>query len=185
MANRLTKIYTRTGDGGLTRVATGEQVSKTSARIEAFGDLDETNSAIGLVLSHTDVPEDLRSALSSIQQVLFDIGAELALPAHPRTTDEQVDRLEQALDAVNRDLPPLKEFVLPGGTPSAAACHLARAVCRRAERSAWRLAAEEALNPVSLKFLNRLSDLLFVFARALARQHGSDEPLWQPVRPAE
>lgn len=182
VANRLTKIYTRTGDSGLTRMATGEQVSKTSAAIEACGDLDEANSAIGLLLSSADVPEHLRTILTAVQQTLFDIGAELALPAHWRTTDQQIEGLEQVLDEVNHELPPLKEFVLPGGGPSAAACHLARAICRRAERSAWRLAEERELNSASLRYLNRVSDLLFVIARALARQHSADEPLWQPDR---
>jgi cob(I)alamin adenosyltransferase len=184
LANRLTKIYTRAGDGGLTRIATGDQVSKTSRRIEAFGDLDETNSTIGLILSNASVPDGIRATLTAAQQVLFDIGAELAVPGQYRTSDPHVATLERELDALNEKLPPLREFVLPGGGPSAAACHLARAVCRRAERSAWRLAEETELNPASLKYLNRLSDLLFVIARVLAREHDASEPLWQPNRDA-
>jgi cob(I)alamin adenosyltransferase len=182
VANRLTKIYTRSGDGGLTRLATGEQVAKTSTRIGVCGDLDETNSAIGLVLCATGVPGSVHRTLSDVQQDLFDLGAELALPSQRRATEEHVQRLEKELDQLNATLPPLKEFVLPGGTPAAAACHLARAICRRTERSAWRLAEETELSPFLLRYLNRLSDLLFVIARVLARQDSPDEPLWQPDR---
>jgi len=180
LANRLTKIYTRTGDAGLTRLATGEQVPKTSARIAASGDLDETNSAIGVVLSANDVPEPVRQILTRIQHELFELGAELAQPGKVRATDEQVRQLEESLDSLNADLPPLREFVLPGGTRAAAACHLARAICRRAERGIWRLAEEAELNPALLRYVNRLSDLLFVVARVLARQETAEEPLWQP-----
>jgi len=182
MADRLTKIYTRAGDRGMTRLASGEAVAKTSARIRACGDLDETNSAIGVVLSSSDVPAAVREALTAIQQDLFDLGAEIALPERPRATDAHVARLERQLDAFNAELPPLKEFVLPGGSPSAAACHLARAVCRRAERTTWALAEAADVNPALLKYLNRLSDLLFVVARVLARAADPAEPLWQPGR---
>jgi len=182
LANRLTKIYTRTGDHGQTRLADGATVAKTSARIQACGDIDETNCAIGLVLSADPLPDALRSMLTAVQQDLFDLGAELALPDRPRADDAQVERLERALDGLNEHLPPLREFVLPGGSPSAAACHLARAICRRAERSAWRVAEESELNPALLKYLNRLSDLLFVVARVLARETGRDEAMWQPER---
>ncbi len=185
MANRLTKIYTRTGDRGMTRLGSGEAVAKTSARIRACGDLDETNSAIGLVLSTADVPQDVRDVLTVVQQDLFDLGAEIALPERIRVTDTHVARLERQLDDLNAALPPLKEFVLPGGPPSAAACHLARAVCRRAERTAWELAAATDLNPALLKYLNRLSDLLFVIARVLARAADPAEPLWEPGRPID
>ncbi|HEY5624295.1 MAG TPA: cob(I)yrinic acid a,c-diamide adenosyltransferase, partial [Gammaproteobacteria bacterium] len=140
MANRLTKIYTRSGDAGSTRLANGEEVAKTDARIEAFGAVDETNSALGLLLSYGDVPEKIREMLSRVQDELFDIGAELALPGHVAIVGERVERLENELDNLNSKLPPLKEFVLPGGSPSASACHLARAICRRAERRAWTLA---------------------------------------------
>lgn len=179
MANRLTKIYTRSGDRGLTRLATGEKVSKTGARIEAAGELDETNSAIGLILCEADVPDNVRSILTAVQHNLFDIGAELALPGRATTDAEDVARLERALDQLNETLPPLTEFVLPGGPRSASSCHLARSVCRRAERALWRLADDAELNPELLKYVNRLSDLLFVVARVLARQDSTDEPLWK------
>jgi len=182
VANRLTKIYTRSGDRGLTRLATGEQVSKASARIAANGDLDETNSVIGLILSETDVPDTVRSILTAVQHDLFDIGAELTLPGHTATDADDIARLERELDRLNDDLPPLTEFVLPGGTRAAATCHLARSICRRAERTLWHLAEEAELNPELLKYVNRLSDLLFVIARVLARQDDSSEPLWQRNR---
>jgi cob(I)alamin adenosyltransferase len=185
VANRLSKIYTRAGDSGMTRLATGEAVPKTSARIRACGDLDETNSAIGIVLSSSDLPHAVRDALTAIQQDLFDLGAEIALPDRPRASDAHIDRLERQLDAFNAELPPLKEFVLPGGPVNAATCHLARAVCRRAERSAWQLAEETDVNPALLRYLNRLSDLLFVIARVLARAADPTEPLWQPGRAIE
>ncbi len=182
MANRLTKIYTRSGDRGLTRLATGEQVSKTGTRIEAAGHLDETNCTIGLILCEADIPDAVRSILTAVQHSLFDIGAELALPGHTATDAEDVTNLERALDELNDTLPPLTEFVLPGGPRSAASCHLARSVCRRAERALWRLAEETELNPELLKYVNRLSDLLFVIARVLARQDSTDEPLWNQDR---
>ena len=182
MAKRLTKIYTRSGDRGLTRLATGEKVAKTGTRIEATGHLDETNSTIGMILSESDIPEHVRSILTDVQHDLFDIGAELALPGHVATSADDVTRLERELDGLNDDLPPLTEFILPGGTRAAATCHLARSVCRRAERELWRLAEEADLNPELLKYVNRLSDLLFVVARVLARHAGGTEPLWQPNR---
>lgn len=182
MANRLTKIYTRSGDQGLTRLATGEQVSKTGVRIEAAGHLDETNSTIALILCETDVPDNVRSILTAVQHNLFDIGAELALPGRETTNADDVARLESQLDQLNDALPPLTEFVLPGGPRSASSCHLARSVCRRAERALWRLAEETELNSELLKYVNRLSDLLFVIARVLARQADGTEPLWQPAR---
>lgn len=182
MANRLTKIYTRSGDRGLTRLATGEQVSKSGTRIEAAGNLDETNSAIGMILCEPDVPDNVRTILTGVQHSLFDIGAELALPGHETTGAEDVATLERELDQLNDALPPLTEFVLPGGPRSAACCHLARSVCRRAERSLWRLADDAELNPELLKYVNRLSDLLFVVARVLARQDSTDEPLWNRDR---
>jgi len=179
MANRLTKIYTRTGDRGQTRLATGEQVAKSGQRIETCGDLDEANSAIGLLLCQTGVPETVHAMLTTIQHELFEIGAELALPGRLTIRSGHVARLEAELDLLNDGLPPLKDFILPGGTPAAAACHVARAVCRRAERSAWRLAEEAELNPELLKYLNRLSDLLFVMARVIARKATVDEPIWE------
>ena len=187
MGYRLSKIYTRTGDDGTTGLASGERVAKCDARIAACGDVDETNSALGVVLSLSDVPDAVRSCLTRVQHELFDLGAELASPGHARITTQDVARLETDLDRLNATLPPLQEFVLPGGRPSAAHCHLARAVCRRAERSAWTLACAAALNPELLRYLNRLSDLLFVAARHLARQQRGAEVTWQSAlhRPAE
>jgi len=182
MANRLTKIYTRSGDAGLTGLANGERVKKSDARIEACGTVDETNSAIGLVLSDPDVPAGIRGSLSRIQDELFDLGAELALPGHTAISPESVLRLEEDLDELNDELPPLKDFVLPAGSPAAAACHLARTICRRAERRAWTVAEAADVNPELLKYLNRLSDFLFVVARSLARQGGSTEVLWRSGR---
>ncbi|MEE8238424.1 MAG: cob(I)yrinic acid a,c-diamide adenosyltransferase [Gammaproteobacteria bacterium] len=182
MADRLTKIYTRSGDAGLTGLANGERVPKSDARIEAFGTVDETNSAIGLVLSDTGLPTAVADSLSRIQDELFDVGAELALPGYTTIGPEYVLRLESELDELNSALPPLKEFILPGGGPAAAACHLARAICRRAERRAWTFSEAADVNPELLKYLNRLSDLLFVIARVLARQDGSTEVLWRSGR---
>ncbi len=182
MADRLTKIYTRSGDAGLTGLANGERVPKSDARIEAFGTVDETNSAIGLVLSDTGLPTAVADSLSRIQDELFDVGAELALPGYTKIGPEYVLRLESELDDLNSALPPLKEFILPGGGPAAAACHLARAICRRAERRAWTFSEAADVNPELLKYLNRLSDLLFVIARVLARQDGSTEVLWRSGR---
>ncbi len=182
MANRLTKIYTRSGDAGQTGLANGDRVPKSDARIEAFGTVDETNSALGLVLSDTSLPPAVRKSLTRIQDELFDLGGELALPGHTAITPAHVERLETDLDELNAALPALKDFVLPGGSPAAAACHLARAICRRAERRAWTFSAATKVNPELLKYLNRLSDLLFVIARVLARQAGSAEVVWRSGR---
>ncbi len=182
MGNRLSKIYTRTGDDGSTGLGDGTRVSKESPRVEAYGSLDETNSAIGVALAQTDLPAEVRACLTRIQHDLFDLGGELCIPGHRVLADGHVARLERELDSFNADLPPLQEFILPGGGPAAAACHLARAVCRRAERRCWSLARIEEVAPHALKYLNRLSDLLFVVARVLARQaHGSDV-LWRRVQ---
>jgi cob(I)alamin adenosyltransferase len=179
VGHRLSKIYTRTGDDGTTGLANGERVDKCDDRVEAFGDVDETNSAIGLVLAEPTLPIAVRDSLTRIQHELFDIGAELALPGYTSITAGNVLMLERDLDVLNDTLPPLKEFVLPGGNRAAAACHVARTVCRRAERRAWAMAKQASLNPESLRYLNRLSDLLFVVARVLARQDGGQETLWQ------
>lgn len=179
MGYRLSKIYTRTGDTGTTGLASGERVAKTDPRIEAFGAIDETNSAIGLVLAETDLDDPVRASLTRIQHDLFEVGAELSLPGYRKVDAAYVTRLEAELDALNATLPPLEEFVLPGGNRAAAACHLARTFCRRAERRTWALAASVDLNPEVLSYLNRLSDLLFVAARALARRSGGTETLWQ------
>jgi cob(I)alamin adenosyltransferase len=179
MGHRLSKIYTRTGDDGTTGLANGQRVAKTDARVAAFGDVDETNSALGVLLAEPDVPAAIRTMLARVQHELFEIGAELSLPGSRRIAAAHVAALEHDLDALNEDLPPLKEFVLPGGTRAAALCHVARTVCRRAERSVWAAAALAPVNPELPRYLNRLSDLLFVVARRLARLHGGDETLWR------
>ncbi len=176
MGHRLSKIYTRTGDDGTTGLATGERVDKFDARIEACGAVDEANSALGLLLAE-EVADDIRECLTRVQHELFDVGAELSLPGYRKIGAEHVARLESALDAFNADLPPLTEFVLPRGDRAAAACHLARSICRRAERRGWVAAKVTTVNVESLRYLNRLSDLLFVIARRLSRRDG-DEVLW-------
>ena len=173
MGHRLSKIATRTGDEGTSGLATGERLPKTDLRFAAMGELDELNSQIGVVLS-LGLPPHFTEALSVIQHRLFDIGGEVALPTHPVIGEQHVLQLDQWLADFNAELPPLKEFVLPGGGPLAAQTHLARAIARRAERSLWQLHAAATLNDWSLKYLNRLSDLLFVIARQLARLHGAE-----------
>ncbi|MEM7258886.1 MAG: cob(I)yrinic acid a,c-diamide adenosyltransferase [Pseudomonadota bacterium] len=182
MGNRLTKIYTRTGDKGTTGLGDGSRVSKDSLRVTAYGTTDELNSVIGMVLAH-DLPEQARSVLDEIQHHLFDLGGELCIPGHESLTAEHVTWLERKLDYFNEDLPVLKDFILPAGGHAAASCHLARTVCRRAERCVISLGAEETLPPHSMTYLNRLSDLLFVMARVLARHNGGSEVLWQSNRP--
>jgi cob(I)alamin adenosyltransferase len=178
MGNRLSKIYTRTGDDGSTGLGDGSRVAKENLRVEAYGTVDETNSALGVVLGNPVLPPEIRRALTEIQHDLFDLGGELCIPGHIMIKAAHVDRLESVLDGLNEDLPPLKEFILPGGGPAAAACHLARAICRRAERRCWSLARVESVSADALKYLNRLSDLLFVMARVLAR--GADgEVVWR------
>jgi cob(I)alamin adenosyltransferase len=179
MGNRLSKIYTRTGDDGTTGLADGARVDKCDARIEAGGTVDELNSLIGAILAEAGIDADVGGPLRRIQHELFEAGAELALPGYRKITTEYVERLEQELDALNADLPPLREFILPGGNRAAALCHVARAVCRRAERRAWAVAKEHALNPDLLRYLNRLSDLLFVVARCLGRRGGGGEIMWR------
>lgn len=183
----LNRIYTRTGDAGRTRLATGEPVSKTSPRVETYGAVDETNATIGLARLHTGADAVLDAILARVQNELFDLGADLATPARPdeaagtvlRILGSQVERLEREIDELNGALPPLASFVLPGGAPAAAALHLARTVCRRAERQAVALQeAGEAVSPTALKYLNRLSDLLFVAAR-WANDRGSAEVFWK------
>jgi len=182
MGHRLSKIYTRTGDTGTTALANGTRIDKTDKRIEAFGAVDETNSYIGLLLCESIRSDRLHDALSRIQNELFDVGAELSLPGHACIGTAHVERLETDLDALNDALPPLKEFVLPGGNRAAAVCHIARTAARRAERELWHVAADGALNPSLLQYMNRLSDFLFVAARTLARQDGGAETLWQATR---
>jgi len=178
MGNRLSKIYTRTGDDGSTGLGDGTRVAKENLRVEAYGTVDETNSAVGVILGNVDLPAEIRRSLTEIQHDLFDLGGELCIPGHIMIGTAHVDRLETELDGFNEDLPPLKEFILPGGGPAAAACHLARAICRRAERRCWSLARSENVSPEALKYLNRLSDLLFVMARVLARGAGG-EVVWR------
>lgn len=182
MGNRLSKIYTRTGDDGTTGLGDGSRVPKDAARVEAYGSVDECNSAIGVVLAVADLPADVRELLTGVQHALFDLGGELCIPGHRAIEERQVLALEEALDRFNERLPPLKEFILPGGNTAAAACHLARAVCRRAERRTWTLARMERVAPEPLRYLNRLSDLLFVIARVLARQGNGSEVLWRHDR---
>jgi cob(I)alamin adenosyltransferase len=182
LGNRLSKIYTRTGDDGTTGLGDGSRVAKDDPRVEAYGCVDETNSAIGILLAVPGLPADVAQLLTRVQHELFDLGGELCIPGHRAIEASQVQALEETLDAFNERLPPLKEFILPGGGPAAAACHLARAICRRAERRAWTLARAQAVAPEPLKYLNRLSDLLFVLARVLARHENGSEVLWKHER---
>lgn len=208
MGNRLSKIYTRTGDDGTTGLGDGQRVPKDHARVEAYGDVDELNSAIGVLLAVPGLPKVVFDCLTEIQHELFDLGGELCIPGSRVITAAQVARLEQELDAFNEPLPPLKDFILPGGGPMAAACHLARTVARRAERRVWSLTAsvgralarhprrakarptlEESaatpnatINAEALRYLNRLSDLLFVIARVLVRHERGSEVLWRHDR---
>jgi len=182
MGNRLSKIYTRTGDDGTTGLGDGSRVRKDSARVEAYGSVDELNSAVGVLLAVPALPEAVNACLTEVQHELFDMGGELSIPGHRMIGAAQVTRLEQALDGFNDALPPLKEFILPGGGPAAAACHVARAIARRAERRVWALARSEEVSPELLKYLNRLSDLLFVLARVLARHERGAEVLWRHDR---
>jgi cob(I)alamin adenosyltransferase len=182
MGNRLSKIYTRTGDDGTTGLGDGSRVAKDDARVEAYGTVDELNSAVGVVLSAPELPQAIRAALTEVQHDLFDLGGELCIPGARTIKAEHVTRLEEALDGFNEALPPLKEFILPGGGPAAAACHLARTIARRAERRAWSLAKKEALGADLTSYLNRLSDLLFVIARVLARHERGTEVLWRHDR---
>jgi cob(I)alamin adenosyltransferase len=183
MGHRLSKIYTRTGDAGTTGLADGSRVAKHSLRVQAMGDLDELNSSLGVVRGEA-LPTDIATALLEIQHDLFDLGGELAIPGASLLPGSAIARLEGLIDQHNDTLPPLKEFVLPGGSPAGAACHLSRAICRRAERTLVQLAAEPVaqVNGASLAYVNRLSDLLFVFARVLARAAGGHEIMWDRAR---
>ena len=179
MGHRLSKIYTRTGDDGTTGLGDGERVPKTHVRIEAYGTVDEANSAIGMVLAVAGLPENLHRLLTRIQHELFDLGSELAVPGYSAIKQPHIDVLERELDALNENLPMLKEFILPGGGPAAAACHLARTITRRAERATWKLLETEPGAHEAPQYLNRLSDLLFVIARVLARHENGAEILWK------
>lgn len=180
---RLTKIYTRGGDAGETSLGDGSRISKLDARIAAYGTVDELNSAVGLAVA-ADCPDDLRAVLKRIQNELFDLGADLSVPmeqdARLRVTQQQVDALEGDCDRFNAELPELKSFVLPGGSETAARLHVARTTCRRAEREALVASGLYMVNPLALVYLNRLSDLLFILARAANAAAGHEEPLWRP-----
>jgi cob(I)alamin adenosyltransferase len=182
MGNRLSKIYTRTGDDGTTGLGDGTRVPKDGARVEAYGTVDELNSVIGVLLAVPNLPTAITACLVEVQHELFDMGGELCIPGHHVITPEHITRLETALDGFNDPLPPLKEFILPGGGPAAAACHLARTVARRAERRVLTLAKSESVSPEVVRYLNRLSDLLFVLARVLARHEQGTEVLWRHDR---
>ena len=179
MGHRLSRIYTRTGDDGSTGLGDGVRVPKEHLRVEAYGTVDEANSAVGVVLAVPGLPTDVAECLTSVQHDLFELGGELCMPGHRAISDADVERLERLLDGFNDDLPPLKEFILPGGGPAAAACHLARTVTRRAERRVWALARAEDVAPEVPRYLNRLSDLLFVVARVLSRHERGGEVLWR------
>jgi cob(I)alamin adenosyltransferase len=181
MGHRLSKITTRTGDSGETGLGDGSRVPKDHARVAALGEVDELNSALGLVLAE-ELPDTLRATLADVQNDLLDLGGELSIPGHALLKAERVAFLESEIERSNRDLPPLKEFVLPGGTRAAAAAHVARTVCRRAERAVVTLGRTDAVGEVPRQYLNRLSDLLFVAARALNRSAGVEDVQWRHQR---
>jgi cob(I)alamin adenosyltransferase len=182
MGNRLSKIYTRTGDDGSTGLGDGSRTGKDSLRVGAYGTVDELNSTLGMVIASEGVGDDIREVLVQVQHELFDLGGELCIPGMAMVQGKDIDRLEAVLDAFNADLPALKDFILPGGGMAASTCHLARTVCRRAEREVVALGRVEAVRPEAQRYLNRLSDLLFVLARVLARRSGHGEVLWQHER---
>jgi len=183
MTNRLDKIITRSGDKGMTGLGDGTRTGKDAARIDALGEVDELNSALGLLLCE-ELPEEIRTALLGIQNDLFDLGSELSLPGQQRLQPAQHAKLEELALAFNAKLPPLKEFILPGGCRAAALAQLCRAVCRRAERSLVRLATSEAVSDESRRYLNRLSDLLFIVGRSLNLAQGQAENYWKkPAQP--
>ncbi len=184
MGHRLSRIYTRTGDDGTTGLGDGSRLRKDHARVEAYGTVDEANSAIGVVLAVPGLPAEVSRCLTEIQHDLFDLGGELCIPGTQVIKAERVTELEQVLDRFNDPLPALKDFILPGGGPATAACHLARTIVRRAERRVWTLAESEQVNVEVPRYLNRLSDLLFVIARVLARHEHGSEVLWRHDRGA-
>lgn len=181
MGNRLSKIYTRTGDDGTTGLGDGSRVAKDSARVCAYGTVDEANSAIGLVLA-AELADDIRELLTTVQHQMFDLGGELCIPGHAAIDDDDIAALERQLDRYNEALPPLKDFILPGGGEAAARCHLARTIVRRAERETVTLSHHDSVRPEAIRYLNRLSDLLFVLSRVLARAGGHGEVLWNHER---
>ena len=177
MGNRLSKIVTRTGDAGTTGLGDGTRVGKDSLRVETMGQVDELNSTLGLLLTE-EMPDDIRQALTAIQHDLFDLGGELCIPGMNLISEAQVTRLERLVEQFNADLAPLKDFILPGGTRAAAIAHIARTVCRRAERQIVHLAGTETVSEFARKYLNRLSDLMFVLGRSLNRAGGRNDVLW-------
>lgn len=181
MGNRLSKIVTRTGDGGKTGLGDGSRVDKDNLRIVAIGEVDETNSQIGLLLCES-LPEAVRALLLEIQHDLFDLGGELSMPRQQLLGDAQVVRLDESIARFNVELPPLKEFILPGGTRAAAQAHVVRTVARRAERAMVALGRDETVGPAPRQYVNRLSDLMFVLARVLNRAAGTPDVLWQRGR---
>jgi cob(I)alamin adenosyltransferase len=181
MGHRLSKIYTRTGDDGSTGLGDGSRTQKDSLRVEAFGTVDELNSFIGLLLSHS-LPTEISEFLSGIQHDLFDLGGEISIPGREALTADYVTRIEVALDNYNAELTPLKEFILPGGSQTAALCHIIRTVCRRAERRLISLKQEQSVSTQAICYLNRLSDFFFVLARYLNLEQGKSDVLWQPGR---
>ena len=183
MGHRLSKIYTRTGDTGETGLGDGSRVPKDNPRVEAIGAVDELNSCVGLLLAEP-LAQDLRELLTEAQHDLFELGGELSIPGHSRIQPQDVERLERALDRYNQELAPLKEFILPGGSRGGALCHFARTVCRRAERRVVTLASQQTLSEHCVRYLNRLSDLLFVLSRVINRRDGHDDVLWRKGRSA-
>jgi cob(I)alamin adenosyltransferase len=182
VGHRLSKIVTRTGDAGTTGLGDGSRVAKDAARIDAIGAVDELNSTIGVLLAEA-LPGDIATTLVDVQHDLFDLGGELSIPGYATVTDAHIARLEDGVERYNANLAPLKEFVLPGGTRAAALAHVARTVCRRAERAVVHLGSAESVTEPSRRYLNRLSDLLFVMARALNATAGRPDVLWQKGRP--
>ena len=182
MGNRLTKLYTKTGDDGTTGLGDGSRTTKDSARIEAVGTIDELNSWIGLLLAELPADEPLIEPLTEIQHRLFDLGGELAVPGFQLIQSQMVSDLEVLCDQLNEELPPLKEFILPGGSKTAGLCHMARAVARRAERVIVTLSKDESIGDDLKRYINRLSDVLFVMARQLARRDGGQEVFWKSKR---
>lgn len=181
MGHRLSKIVTRTGDAGTTGLGDGSRVGKDSQRIAAIGEVDELNSTLGVLLAET-LPDAITACLLEVQHDLFDLGGELSIPGYAAVSQDHVARLEDAVERFNEGLPPLKEFILPGGTRPAAVAHVARTVCRRAERAVVALAAVEPVNDPARRYLNRLSDLLFILARTLNRTAGGSDVLWHRTR---
>lgn len=182
MGKRLSKIYTRTGDDGSTGLGDGSRVEKDSLRVEAYGTVDEANSTIGEILANDTLAAPIRDCLTEIQHDLFELGGELCIPGHAAIETHFIERLEKSLDQFNADLPSLEDFILPGGGQAAATCHVARATVRRAERRVTSLKKIESVRDEALQYLNRLSDLLFVIARVLARAESGQEVLWNRER---